>query len=80
VALNTIKQTTYIVLFFCISYLTAVNLFFRLCPYFNGLHHFEEIMFYEDLTRSQLLTLLDKFQDVLITCQYPDQATIFNVS
>ncbi|XP_076076005.1 GATOR1 complex protein NPRL3-like [Mytilus galloprovincialis] len=57
-----------------------LRLFLRLCPYFNGLHHFEEIMFYEDLTRSQLLTLLDKFQDVLITCQYPDQATIFNSS
>ncbi|XP_077979856.1 GATOR1 complex protein NPRL3-like isoform X2 [Glandiceps talaboti] len=53
-----------------------LRLFARLCPYFRGTHHLEEIMYYENLRRSQLLTLLDKFRDVLITCLHQDAATI----
>ncbi|XP_077865259.1 GATOR1 complex protein NPRL3-like [Saccoglossus kowalevskii] len=53
-----------------------LKLFARLCPYFRGKHHLEEIMYYENLRRSQLLTLLDKFRDVLITCSHQDAATI----
>ncbi|KAI0217016.1 GATOR complex protein NPRL3 [Lamellibrachia satsuma] len=48
------------------------QLFVRLCPYFNGQHHLEEIMYYENVRRSQLLTLLDKFRDMLILCQHED--------
>lgn len=49
-----------------------IHLFAKLCPYFDGHHHIEDIMYYENLRRSQILTLIDKFRDVLITCQYED--------
>ena len=52
-----------------------LRLFAKLCPYFNGKHHLEEMMFYENLSRSQLLALLDKFKEVLILCQHEDPAT-----
>ncbi|XP_063229317.1 GATOR complex protein NPRL3 isoform X2 [Bacillus rossius redtenbacheri] len=42
--------------------------------YLRGCHHVEEIMYAENLRRSQLLQLLDKFRDVLITCQTEDPA------
>lgn len=31
-------------------------------------------MYNENLRRSQIIALLDKFRDVLITCQYEDTA------
>ena len=43
----------------------------RLKKYFNGSHHLEEIMYLEDMTRSELLTLLDKYSSVLVTCTLP---------
>lgn len=48
----------------------------RLCRlgYFNGGHHLEEIMYLENIRRSQLLQILDKFRDVLITCECEDPA------
>ncbi|XP_015439288.1 PREDICTED: nitrogen permease regulator 3-like protein [Dufourea novaeangliae] len=48
----------------------------RLCSfgYFNGGHHLEEIMYLENIRRSQLLQILDKFRDVLITCECEDPA------
>ncbi|CAD1472901.1 unnamed protein product, partial [Heterotrigona itama] len=48
----------------------------RLCRlgYFNGGHHLEEIMYLENIRRSQLLQILDKFRDVLITCKCEDPA------
>ncbi|KAJ8673394.1 hypothetical protein QAD02_004656 [Eretmocerus hayati] len=48
----------------------------RLCRmgYFNGAHHLEEIMYLENICRSQLLQILDKFRDVLITCENEDPA------
>ncbi|XP_031548535.1 GATOR complex protein NPRL3-like [Actinia tenebrosa] len=52
-----------------------LKLFARLVPYFRGKHHLEEIMYYENLRRSKLLTLLDKFRDVLFLCQHEDPAT-----
>merc|ERR1719242_137084 len=52
-----------------------LHLFAKLCPYFNGKHHLEEMMFYENLTRSKLNALLDKFKDVLIFCSHEDPAT-----
>ncbi|KAK3090338.1 hypothetical protein FSP39_011028 [Pinctada imbricata] len=57
--------------------LEDIKLFTRLCPYFNGKHHMEEIMYYENLSRSQLMTVIDKFRQVLISCQYEDPATSF---
>ncbi|XP_055862989.1 GATOR complex protein NPRL3-like isoform X3 [Biomphalaria glabrata] len=52
-----------------------LSLFAKLVPYFNGKHHLEEIMFYENLTRSQLVTLLEKFKDVLILSSHEALAT-----
>lgn len=51
-------------------------LFAKLCrkKYFTGDHHIEEIMYLENLRRSQLLQLLDKFRDVLITYETVDPA------
>ncbi|XP_023015389.1 GATOR complex protein Nprl3 [Leptinotarsa decemlineata] len=53
-----------------------LKLFARLCrkEYFQGNHHIEEIMYLENLRRSQLLQLLDKFRDVLITYETEDPA------
>ncbi|KAF5303153.1 hypothetical protein FQR65_LT08316 [Abscondita terminalis] len=53
-----------------------LQLFARLCRngYFRGDHHIEEIMYLENLRRSQLLQLLDKFRDVLITYETEDPA------
>ncbi|EFA09890.1 Nitrogen permease regulator 3-like protein [Tribolium castaneum] len=53
-----------------------LRLFARLCRkgYFHGNHHIEEIMYLENLRRSQLLQLLDKFRDVLITYETEDPA------
>ena len=51
--------------------------FGRLTPYFRGNHHLEEVMYYENLRRSQLLTLLDKFRDVLFSCQHEDPVTLY---
>lgn len=42
--------------------------------YLHGLHHLEEIMYLENVRRSQLLQLLDKFREVLITCETEDPA------
>lgn len=52
-----------------------MKLFTRLTPYFRGKQHLEEVMYYENLRRSQLLTLLDKFRDVLFLCQHEDPVT-----
>ncbi|CAO1402186.1 unnamed protein product [Diamesa serratosioi] len=54
-----------------------LNLMVRLWQsgYFKGEHHLEEIMFFENLRRSQLLQLLDKFRDVLIIYETEDPAT-----
>lgn len=56
-----------------------LNLMVRLknSGYFQGEHHLEEIMFYENLRRSQLLQLLDKFREVLILYETEDPCTVF---
>ncbi|XP_070497809.1 GATOR complex protein NPRL3 [Chironomus tepperi] len=61
------------------SNLEDLNLMVRLkqSGYFQGEHHLEEIMFYENLRRSQLLQLLDKFRDVLILYETEDPASCF---
>nr|XP_027200002.1 GATOR complex protein NPRL3-like [Dermatophagoides pteronyssinus] len=52
--------------------LDDIRLFVKLLPYFDGHHHIEDIMYYENLRRSHILTLIDKFRNVLIVCQYED--------
>lgn len=51
-----------------------LRLLLRLMPYFDGKHHVEDIMFFENLERSQVLILCDKFRDILYTCHYGDVA------
>ena len=48
--------------------------------YFKGEHHLEEICYYENMRRSQLLQLLDKFRDVLIIYETEDPviASLYN--
>ena len=58
------------------KHLDDIQMFVRLFSYFNGNHHIEE-MYFENLRRSQLLTLLDEFRDVLILCNDQDPATTF---
>ncbi|XP_077525983.1 GATOR complex protein Nprl3 isoform X1 [Haemaphysalis longicornis] len=48
------------------------KLFLRLCPRFRGKDHLEEIMYYENVRRSNLLAMLDKFREVLFTVQHQD--------
>jgi hypothetical protein len=52
-----------------------LKMFARLCMYFDGKHHLEEIMYQENITRSQLLTIIDKFGEVLITCSHAETTT-----
>ncbi|CAI8045756.1 GATOR complex protein NPRL3 [Geodia barretti] len=49
-------------------------LFVRLCKYFRGNQHLEEIMLKENIQRSQLLTLIDKFSEILVTCTLPEHS------
>lgn len=51
-----------------------LKLLIKLMPYFNGRHHVEDIMFGENLERSQVLILCDKFRDILFTAHYEDMA------
>ncbi|XP_019721871.1 GATOR1 complex protein NPRL3 [Hippocampus comes] len=44
----------------------------RLLHYFRGHHHLEEIMYNENMRRSQLKTLLDKFRSVLVVTNHED--------
>ncbi|CAG7833317.1 unnamed protein product [Allacma fusca] len=49
-----------------------IKMFNRLSKYFTGEFHLEEIMYRENVRRSQLMLLLDKFRDVLITVEKDD--------
>jgi len=49
-----------------------IKMFSRLSRYFTGDFHMEEIMYRENVRRSQLMLLLDKFRDVLVTVEKED--------
>ena len=57
-----------------------LTLYIRLCRYFHGSHHLEEIMLIENMSRSQLLTLIDKFGEVLVTCTLPEHSAALSSS
>lgn len=42
--------------------------------YLSGKNHLEDIMYFENLRRSQLVCLLDKFREVLVFCEMEDSA------
>merc|ERR1740128_568075 len=46
--------------------------FVHLSRYFRGQHHLEEIMYLENIRRSTLLHLLDKFRDLVIKTEHED--------
>jgi len=52
-----------------------LSLFFRLFKYLNGQHHLEDIMYRENMARSELLTILDKFRSMLVTTSRTDPIT-----
>ena len=58
---------------FCIIYLSP-TLLYRLSCYFHGNHHLEEILMLENMTRSQLLSLIDKFSEILTTASFPEHS------
>lgn len=45
----------------------------RLMPYYNGMTNIEAIIYYEQINRSDLITFLDKFKDLIMTSTYEDQ-------
>lgn len=45
--------------------------------YLQGTSHLEEIMYLENIRRSQLVQLIEKFQDIIVTCEYEDPAVSF---
>ncbi|XP_015265437.1 PREDICTED: nitrogen permease regulator 3-like protein [Gekko japonicus] len=49
-----------------------LRMFARLLHYFRGRHHLEEIMYNENLRRSHLLMLFDKFRSVLVVTNHED--------
>ncbi|KFQ77991.1 Nitrogen permease regulator 3-like, partial [Phaethon lepturus] len=49
-----------------------LRMFARLLHYFRGRHHLEEIMYNENMRRSQLLMLFDKFRSVLVVTSHED--------
>ncbi|TDH72058.1 hypothetical protein CCR75_000764 [Bremia lactucae] len=44
------------------------TLFKRLCIYFHGEHHIEEIMWRENLSRGELRTVMSTYQDIIVSC------------
>ena len=48
------------------------NLFKRLCPYFHGKHHIEEIMWREKVSRKAIFSVLANYGDVLVTVKQPE--------
>ena len=49
--------------------------FRRLCPYFDGKRHLEDIMYYEDIQRSELMSFLERHGDVLLMFEHDDTTT-----
>lgn len=45
-------------------------LFKRLCVYFHGQHHLEEIMWRENLSRGELRTVVSTYQDIIVCCTH----------
>jgi len=53
-----------------------MSFFLTMSKYFRGEHHLENIMYYENVVRSKLLIIIDKFRSILITLQHEDAATV----
>ena len=51
--------------------------FDRLLPYFDGTRHIEDIMYYENMTRTEVFTHVDKLLPMLYKVQSADPATSY---
>lgn len=49
----------------------------RLLPYFDGTRHIEDIMYYENMSRTDVFTRIDKFLSMLYMMQAADPATSY---
>jgi hypothetical protein len=58
----------------------SIKLFMQLMPYYNGLSNMESIIYNEQLTRSELVTFLDKFKDLLIVSCYEDPNPLIRIN
>lgn len=54
--------------------LEDLQLFVDLSKYFDGKHHIEEMMYHENIGRSALVQLIDKFRSILIKHEHEDPA------
>jgi hypothetical protein len=52
----------------------------RLLNYLNGMFNFEEIMYNKKLNRSDLITFLDKFKDLIMVNCYEDPNPIVRIN
>ncbi len=52
----------------------------RLLNYYNGLFNLEAIMYYEKLSRSELITFLDKFKNLLMVTTYEDPNPLIRIN
>ena len=51
----------------------------RLIKYLNGTYHLEEIATLEDMTRLQVLTIIEKFESIVIRALHPDPNPILQI-
>lgn len=51
----------------------------RIVKYLNGKYHLEEIAALEKLTRLQILTIIEKFQTIVVRALHPDPNPIFQI-
>lgn len=56
------------------EHLDDLRFFARVAPYFTGRYHVEDIMYHEDIRRAQLMTVVDKFRQVLVKQEAEDPA------
>ncbi|XP_067945111.1 GATOR1 complex protein NPRL3-like isoform X2 [Watersipora subatra] len=52
-------------------------IFAKLLPYFDGTRHIEDIMYYENMSRSEVFAHVDRFLPMLYTMQAADPATSY---
>ncbi|CAD5121881.1 DgyrCDS10342 [Dimorphilus gyrociliatus] len=57
-----------------------LKLFLSIVPHLNGEHHIEDIMYRENMKRSTILTILDKFRDVVCVNEREDAGISYWIS
>ena len=50
----------------------SYSLLCKLAPYFRGQHHIEEIIWRENIRREDLMTVLERYQSLLVTCVHQE--------